>query len=173
MISSQGFLPFDIMAFLTFDIISIQPFLPFDIMSHSAFLTFNIISCQHFFPFDFMSYSAFFFTFVLMSFCCFVPFDVLSFRRCLPFNIFPVELLSHLTFLSVDVFVRRRFLLLSAFFTSTFFRWTIFSGWFLFSTAPVELFGWNFSHLATLIIASCRGRGGTAWTRNESPAKLF
>ncbi len=150
------------MAFLTFDIISIQRFLPFDIMSHLAFLTFNIISCRHFFPFDLMSYSAFFYlrSYVLLLFCpirCFVLSTFLT-----------IQHFSRRTFVPFDVFVRRRFLP-SAFFTSTFFRWTIFSGWFLFSTAPVELFGWNFSHLATLIIASCRGRGAQLGLETRAP----
>jgi hypothetical protein len=92
---SRFFLPFDIMVFLTIDIISIRHFLSLDIMSHSAFLTFDIISRQYFFAFDFMSYLAFlpsfFCPFVVLSHVTFCPFDIFYHSTFFPSNFCPIR----------------------------------------------------------------------------------
>ncbi len=109
---SRFFLPFDIMAFLTIDIISIRHFLPFDIMSHSAFLTFDIISRQYFSHLTLCPIWCFYLRshVVVLSHVTFCPFDIFNLSTFFPSNFCPIRR-----------FVRRSFLP-SVLFTSTFFR---------------------------------------------------
>jgi hypothetical protein len=86
-------------AFIIFNIISSQRFLPFDIISYSAFIVLDIISSRRFFTFRR----------ILPSFLCpfvvILPFDVLSFR-CFFYN----SMFFPSTFCLIQRFVHWRFL---------------------------------------------------------------
>ncbi len=101
-ISSQHFLPFNIMsnsAFIIFNIISSQRFLTFGITSYLAFIIFNIISSQHFFTFRrFVLFGVYYLRSYVFSSLFIWHLSILFFRWFLPFNVFLVDLLSHLTF---------------------------------------------------------------------------
>ncbi len=86
-------------------------FLSFDILSQSAILTFDIISIRRFVPFYVFSIRCFFHS-MFLTIRPFVPVDVFFNRRFVPFGVLS------------STFCPSTFFLLSAFFTSTFCRWT-------------------------------------------------
>jgi hypothetical protein len=95
----------------------IRRFVPFDIISIQHFVPFNIISIRHFVPFNICPIRP-----LLLSTLCL--FGVLSHLTFCPF-----DMLYHLTFCHSALcpiwrFVVRR-LVISAFVTSTFCRWTL------------------------------------------------